>query len=754
MNRPATTAATIALQRGKFYLESQPREGLPAMPDPALAYTVQAELMQLGYMLDEQAFSVLQKLTNEEIIRYHDEVIAYARYIKGDGAYRPLYSGFPQQVMELSDIELFWNAFCHYLSNGTWEPNAYTEARPTAFEHPTYKMLTVCGEKEFMQIFTDILSVNQSITPMDKDALQWFVAKYGGQTDFWSLLPAEIPFKENLSYLLFIVPVSTLPYTLTDILRMATYLSEGDVSLSASTKFRLTGSMRRKVMQMLEWYVCRQGERSGEKFLQSLEDMKRHRSKWLALLRHIHADSKPFRKAFPEAQRVVNLIRWHEKRIPTWNSRVENAADLDEQLRLLAQRPGELARRLNALLKKNIGTIGSIGNILGTGGIGGILNAFASVAPSISNKVLFELFGYFESRRTSRRQRTIFVKGSRKPVQLPLQEAMPEEVVNEVQRIILAAIRQKFAAWPPMGDVIIDEQLKDIPLPTNMRTVSETDTPVVRGTRLSINGKADKTIRFYVHWDDTNGREDLDLSATLIGLGEMDRIAWNSRHILETPKVLRDIKDYKDPKNIIAIHSGDVRHRKGSCAEYIDLIPANALADGFRYVLIDVRNFNDRSLKSLNPAFGYMEREHPEANTQWVPATVAASMRLQSEAVACIAVMVDLETMEYIPLDIDSDCITATGDAEAILSAMRQYMEPPRLSVYDLITWHVQARGGKVVEEDAIGAIGAIEPIDTIDAIEAIKPAETAPPVHFRFADFATSYVEVLKLMADSPTGS
>lgn len=754
MNRPTTTAATIALQRGKFYLESQPANGLPTMPNPALAYTVQAELMQLGYMLDEQAFSVLLKLTNEEVIRYHDEVVAYARYIKGDGNYRPLYSGFPQQVMELSDIELFWNAFCHYASNGTWEPNAYTEARPTAFEHPTYKILTTCCEGDFMRIFTDILSVNQSITPMDKEALRWFVAKYGAQTDFWSLLPAEIPFKENLSYLLSISPVTTFNYTLTDILRMATHLSEGDISLAASTKFRLTGAMRRKVMQMLEWYVCRQGSRTGERFLNSLEDMKRHRNKWLALLRHIHADSKPFRKKFPEAQRVVNLIRWHEKRIPTWNSRVENAADIDEQLHLLAQRPGELARRLNALLKKNIGTIGSIEAILAVGGVGGILNAFASVATSISNKVLFELFGYFEGRRTSQRRRTIFVKGSRKPVQLTPQEAMPEVVVDEVQRIILAAIWCKLAAWPPMGDVIIDEQLKNIPLPTNMRTVSETDTPVVRGTRLSINGKADKTIRFYVHWDDPAGCEDLDLSATLIGLGKMERVAWNSHYILETSKTLNDLKGFKDPKNIIAIHSGDVRHRKGACAEYIDLIPANALADGYRYVLIDVRNFEGRSLKSLNPAFGYMEREHPEANTQWVPATVTASMRLQSEAVACIAVMVDLETMEYIPLDIDSSCITATGDAEAVLSAMRQYMEPPRLSVYDLITWHVQARGGKIVEENTIGTIGAIEPIDTIDAIEAIKPAETAPPVHFRFADFATSYVEVLKLMADSPTGS
>lgn len=728
-----TTAATIALQRGKFYMESQRPEGLPTMPNPALAYTVQAELMQLGYMLDEQAFSCLQKLTNEEVIRYHDEVVSYARYIKGDGAYRPLYSGFPQQVMELSDIELFWNAICHYASNGTWEPNAYTEARPTAFEHPSYKMLTVCYEGDFMRIFADILSINQSITPMDKEALQWFVAKYSDRPGFLDLLPREIPFKENISFLLSVMPVGCINYTLTDILRMATHLSGGDISLATPTEFRLTGSMRRRVMQMLEHYVVSQDERTGNSFLQSLEDMKRHRRQWLALLTHIHADSKPFRKAFPEAQRIVNLIRWHEKRIPTWNSKVENTADLIEKMRLLVQRPGEFARRLNSLLKIELKECKDSKNFKDSK----VLKIFDALSSSISNKVLFELFSYFEGRRKSR-TRAIYIKGKRKPVVLPVQEALPEALVDEVQRIITDGIRSKFYEWPAMGDVIIDEQLKNIPLPTNMRTVSPTDTPVVRGTRLPINGKADSIIRFYVHWHDASGTEDLDLSATFIGMGKMARVAWNSYFVM---RANRSYGSHIFNTDYIALHSGDVRHRKGDCAEYIDLIPSHALAEGYRYVIVDVRNFNKRPLKSLTPAFGYMEREHPEANPQWVPATVASSMRLQSEAVACIAVMIDLETMEYIPMDIDAGSITASGDAEAILTAMRVYMEPPRVSVYDLISWHIQARGGKVVEDASEETLNA----------ERINVSTNQPLTHFRFADFATSYVEVLKLMADTP---
>ena len=731
MNQPVITAAVIAAQRGFFYMESAPRKMVPSMPEPALAFTVQAELMQLGYMLDEQAFSCLQKLTNEDVIRYHDEVVSYARYIKGDGAYRPLYSGFPQQVMELSDIELFWNAICHYASNGTWVPNAYTEARPTAFEHPSYKMMTVCSEGDFMRIFADILSVNQSITPMDKEALQWFVAKYSDHPRFLDLLPREIPFKENISFLLSVVPVGCINYTLTDILRMATHLSGGDISLAAPTEFRLTGSMRRKVMQMLEHYVTRQKERTGERFLMSLEDMKHHRRKWLALLTHIHADSKPFRKAFPEAQRIVNLIRWHEDRIPTWNSKVENTADLIEKMRLLVQRPGEFARRLNSLIKIDLKECKDSKDFKDSK----VLKIFAAISSSISNKVLFELFSYFEGRRKSR-TRAIYIKGTRKPVVLPVQEALPETLVDEVQRIILAAIWRKFATWPAMGDVVIDEKLKNIPLPTNMRTVSPTDTPVVRGTRLPVNAKADSTIRFYVHWNDPRGTEDLDLSATFVGMGKIARVSWNSNFIMRAHK---SQGSHMYNTDCIAIHSGDVRHRKGDCAEYIDLVPSHALAEGYRYVIVDVRNFERRSLKSINPAFGYMERDYPEANNQWIPATIVASMRLQSEAVACIAVMIDLETMEYIPMDIDTGNITASDDAEAILTAMRVYMEPPRLSVYDLITWHVQARGGRIVK------------VDSKDSKDFSDYKDLESFTYFRFSDFDTSYVEVLKLMADNP---
>lgn len=693
------TPSVIALQRGMFYIHnSSPVESGDHVE--LLVHTVQAELMNLGYMLDSAGTLYLVTASREDIIRFHDEVIAYLTYIKGDGDYRLLYDGFPQQVMEMNDVELFVNAIRHYRSNGEWVPNAYTKAKPTAFEHPTYKMLHPCGEAEFNRIFTDILSVNQSITPMDKEVVTWFLENKPWNT-VRDLLPKTIPFKENLCFLLGTAAYVFLDYTYTDILRTATYMSGGDVSLATNTRFRLTNQQRERIMQMLE-LKTRGNQREGQEFLDSLEDLKKYRGKWLALFNHIHADSKRFRKpCYANVQRVVELLRFHADKIHTWNAKVENL-DLDPKLLELTKRPGELARRLASLF--------------GKGEDGLVIGALGMVASKISNKVLFELYRYFEGRREDQKQRTVFIKGARKPVKLTPLPKLSAALVDEVQYMILLAVKVKLQSWPKLGKVIIDEKLKNIPLPTNMRSISETDTPVVRGTRMPIHVDHTKTVRFYVHWKDKFGYEDLDLSATLLGMGQRITVSWDGLYKLGS-------------KECLVAHSGDVRHRKGDCAEYIDINIKELRKQGLRYVLVDVRNFEGRSMKSLSPAFGYMEREHPESNKTWIPNTVAASWRLQSEAKACIAVMIDLETMEYIPLDIDSNSITATGDTESILTAMRMYMEPPKLSVYDLLMWHTESRGAEVVEQ-----------------------AEEGEEVtHFRFEDFAGSYIETLILMADTP---
>ena len=167
-----------------------------------------------------------------------------------------------------------------------------------------------------------------------------------------------------------------------------------------------------------------------------------------------------------------------------------------------------------------------------------------------------------------------------------------------------------------------------------------------------------------------------------------------------------------------------MRGRVGGNSEFIDIKIDSAVKAGYKYAIIDARNYNGGSFESVTDcSVGYMEREFPEANTNFIPSTIANCTRLYNESSTTITAMIDLETREYIHLDIDQDGIpVASANFDSLMEAVKPYMEAPKFSLYDLVMMHVEARKGEVVNADE---------------------AETS----FNFDDYANSYVETLILM-------
>jgi len=149
------------------------RNGFICLPDAgvdnrAIAMTTQAELMRFGYMLDQDAFAAMGKADKADIVDFHNEVITYLRKITGGvHSYTPFYPGFPDQVMSMSQYDLWMNQILHYMTNGKWKAPAWSKPFKVAFETVKYKMLTAGDEAKFLGIFTNLCSVGQSITPQD-----------------------------------------------------------------------------------------------------------------------------------------------------------------------------------------------------------------------------------------------------------------------------------------------------------------------------------------------------------------------------------------------------------------------------------------------------------------------------------------------------------------------------------------------------------------------------------------------------------
>lgn len=687
-----TTKNTIALIKG---LVCPPNDG---MDNRIATATVQSHLMQMGYMLDEKAFIELSKSDLSFIKKFNDEVISHLREITGGKVnYTPLYKNFPKEVMSLSDYELFINAVTHYISNGTWDPSTHEYEKPIAFETIKYNMITYGDQDRFNRIFTDLVSINTSLTPTDMGIISWFVTS-GDKLVF----PKVIPFKENLCTLA-AEGIEGLPVkTTTDVLRIAVHMSGGDISLpkvpdamvvtnrwsrTKSTnprrkefKFKkFTRKERKYILGLLE-------ETNGD-----VSEMTLRAQRWIRLGEILHPGE--YKNKFPKSFKMFNKIR--NEKVTSWYGFLNKGfkKSLESGLEILSQRPGEFSRRIDWLVRTYPDNLDTI------------MSYFNTAVKKTSNKVLFEVYTHLEKRTEVNPNRTIMVKGKRTPQPLPTLDPLPKDLVETIHSRLFETLKEKFSELEPLNNCWIDEELKKIPLPTNMRSMNPSAKPVIRGQRVPLDNPKAKVIRPFVHWVDKRGQEDLDLSVTFVGN--------KSRNVLS----------YSNLRSGNSIHSGDVRNRRGNCAEYVDIDIQDAINRGFKYAVIDVRNFNGGSLDSVETVFGIMEREFPESNNIWLPETISNCQSLTSESSNTLISIIDLETMEYIMLDIDSDgSVTARGDVSNTMKMVEKYSELPKLSVYDLILLHVEGRGKQVTLD---------QNVDTL----------------FKLDDFIHSYEEVGKLM-------
>ncbi len=697
---------------GYFYCPYVPIEGLP---NQRAAMVIQAELMQLGFILDEAAFNNLQRQSRTELIAFHAEVLPLAKEIVGaKRKYSPFYKNFPADVMDMSTAELFWNAINHYLSNGTWEPEQELIDRGIEFEDTDFKKITAISLDDFMKIYVDLVSINQSLTADDKKVVEWFVETYGG-----SLPLVTPPFRETLCILAGL-GVDVKLKTPTDVLRVAAYLSGGDVSLPSMPKFSVTlkdswnkpvpwqlqekaasiaegrkaflfkkfsRGERKTILSLLEGVLRWESFTSHDSELlpsrkvqkEGLQDMQVRLDRWKRLGEILHPGE--YKAMFPKSAAAFKQLRnQRDIKIRTFAGEVELALrkSIAAALTVLEARPGELARRLDSLLRVATPNEQQL-----------ILKKFDETANRLSSKVLLELNDHFEKRLDDIPARTIMIKGrGSKSKTLPALPALPIEVVSTIQLIIQSTLRQQISELPPLGSVWIDERLHKMPMPTGMRSASSGVKTYPRGTRIPF-GTAASTVRAFCHWYDVSGNFDIDLSALFLS-SDLDTKGHISFTVLQNEK-------------LGAYHSGDIRHRRGSCAEYIDINIQKALDSGIRYVAVTVYNFNSRAMAEVPECrAGIMMRDKPKSNEIFEARTVTNAAALVNQSSSVVPLILDLEAREYIWADIEIDQAYSyiENTKDQIIDVVKSLTNMSRGSAYDLIALHAELRG-KIVSSKA-----------------------------------------------------
>ena len=675
-------------------------QGVPAGYVGALLQNVAS----LGFTCAPAIVERLLGRSEAEVLGFYRLLVHGLRELVGaDRPWQPMYPDFPRQVMAATDAELYLNALMHYL--GDWMglrilPAYVKSERPALADQLDLQVVGLARMDDLFEIGRRLIAANSSISASDQDDVRWLVENFPEQLERY--LPTDIPHKENLGFITGLLLEHTeradllltrYYKTATDILRLATALSDGDVSLAQNTRFkRFSRRYRRLLLALLD--RCRA----------PLPDMQRYRGRWLRLGERLHPGE--YRARFPKAADAFDALR-NRLRVPSFNGQVEAALiarDVTGALALLRKRPGELARRLDHLLR-----------LAGPEATSeAVLQAFSERADQVATPVLLQVMAHFAHRPESPPLRAFFPKGNAAKV-VTIENRLPPlsaPVCARLARTCEDALRTRFASREPLGRVYVDPALANFLVPFSQRSASKSLRTLVRGSQLPL--PAADTVRFFLWWREglvngkPTGRVDIDLSAVIYD----DQ--WRYRtHISYTN--LRSVE-------FDAVHSGDITSAPHGACEFIDFNIPTVVRAGGRYVVMSVLAFTQQGFCNLPACFaGWMSRQAPGSGEIFEPSTVIDRVDLAADTRICIPVILDLHerTLYWADLalrkrpDLHANI---ESNQRGIVHLGRAITGLAKPDLYRLFTLHAEGRGALVEHRDEAEVVfapdGDVTPFD------------------------------------------
>lgn len=653
--------------------------------------TIMKNIEELGYTFSREVFDVLRTYSVNELTEFYLELKAALMKLKGANVvYMPMYADFPKGVMDAHFSELYINAMVHYWSDGILYPKNHRKRvndRLPLFDETKVKVLQLGSEADVRQIFDNICTSRTSISRTDREDIAYLF-----ETENMKL-PDDIPHKENAAYISALYlqkkPLANVSElrkyvkTATDVLRLVTAMSDGDVSLAENTRYRsFSRRQRRMIMELL----------SGCPNIE--EDMLRYKERWIRIGERNHPsefDCSRYTLAYDRAINAFDKLR-NNRKIETFAGKIEfdlAYGEYESAHAELVKRPGELARRLDQLLRETYKEP--------------VIRSFASVAEKVSTPVLLQVREHFLHRAEQADVRVFFPKGSLAKCHCESNDLpdIDERYCREVVRICENALVKIYGQREPMGKEYLSEDYRNYVVPFSQRSASKAMKTIVRGSRLPMDSQTN-AVRAFIWWTNMDkcdlesyddGRVDIDLSAAIFDEN------WNyMEHVSYTN--LKSAK-YK------ACHSGDIVNGGpvdgDGVSEFLDVDVDSVVRYGARYVVYQVYSYTGQTYADMPHAvFGWMERADVDSGEIYEPKTVEQKLDLTADSMVCIPVIFDCVKREFIWCDMNmslsgihanisgNNLESNLSGVAAVCYSMVNVKKP---DLYDLIALNVMGRG-------------------------------------------------------------
>ncbi|MFD3531067.1 hypothetical protein [Streptomyces sp. NPDC058664] len=585
----------------------------PAGDGSAAARRFDAALMTAGFKLSAELTARLSALAEPVVAETAVRTLASVRELAGDHVRHNVYFvDFPANVPDTLD---FWTE-CFARAVGERGARAGLLGRlraglldllslPSYGRYPhTYEEM-IARHDELIAAAGDRLTVLHPGGDAEEEVAALYRALAGSTTPLGeehlkdltllaehhahSAEPGAVPVRENRAVVnrgRLRAGAAPLLDTVTDVLRLACALVDGDVTLREATRFRaLSRPHRRALLAGLDALVAASPGK--------LADVSAHRETWKRLGERLHPHEYPH---WPHAAEVFAVARG-ERKAPSLDGRVEELlvrGDLTGAADLLASHaPGRLFRALDRFLR--------------TAKEGAereaVLAAAERAAPEVSGRVVLSLREHVHNRAglpgADTPARRVFVnREGRAWVTADTRPPLPDDVRERLVHVLDAETRSRL---PDPGPLLVDPHILDVALPLSGRAVPAGLGTLPRGSVSPVEGEL---LRFFTYWREERHTTDHDLSALVLD-GEYRAVTWLS---------------YTALSDVEGVHSGDITEAPDGASEFIDL-RLGAVRGTF--VVPQVHVYAGEGFdEAAESFFGFMLRESAREGRPFEPRTV------------------------------------------------------------------------------------------------------------------------------------
>ena len=639
-----------------------------------------------GYIFSKELAIAISKEERNTIIDKLKSVIEVIEDFKSDKNYTVFYKNFPDEVINMSEVDLYINQILHYWI-GYLPSNSENVIKEDVEPSKLVKSreLNLIDDEMIEKLFVDLLSSNVTLSEQYLDDV--CVLTNNKSIKELEKYMEYIQMKETLttvsSYILKKEGVLIGNFkTATDILRLIAKISADELN---NKHIHFAYFSRTELSQLMT---------KLENLQNPMPDIKRYSKPWHTFFK-LYAKKINFNK-YPKVRNAVDMLFGDI-------SYVTERGKINEKIKRL---PAMSEEELDNFVKEYIVFYGdyvreilSLLNKAKENQYEKLLLGLENCVTKVNTRILFQLYDRIINLKAKDKTIPRLVNSKGKWRRLRESISLSDELLNRVLQIVEDGIKTQLKEKENLGKVYIDKSYKDIMLTTSEKDSNVSLRPMTRGSRIKFNPDAE-VLRFFVAWKNLDEKTLKELN-TIYDRVDVDLSALTFNENLE----FNDVVAYYNQKKSGFAFSGDITNAPEGALEYIDVFDLERLKKkGNRYILMQIRSYNGYTFEEINSVYaGVMELTSIEAKEKknMYSTAITEGFQIVSSERTTNTILVDLKKFEYIWLDMNMDSYKLDIFQNALnyeeipyLNDMLRYFSRKQyITMYDLLKLNADVRG-------------------------------------------------------------